>query len=77
MGIMTKVNGGGAGLWASVLSKAAATSTCEAEVNAAVVATRDAFHIFTPCEALAVLLATNLFKLPLAMQHASFKLRLV
>ena len=44
MGIVTMVNGGPVS-WASVPDKTASTSTCEAEVNAAVVATKDALHI--------------------------------
>jgi hypothetical protein len=32
--------------WSSVLSKTVATSTCEAEVNAAVYAAKDALHVF-------------------------------
>ena len=36
---------GGPIAWFSVLGKTVATSTCEAEVNAAVVAAKDAVHI--------------------------------
>ena len=44
MGIVTMMNGGPIS-WASILGKTVCTSTCEAEVNAAVVATKDALHI--------------------------------
>ena len=44
MGIVTMMNGGPIS-WASILGKTVSTSTCEAEVNAAVVATKDALHI--------------------------------
>ena len=44
MGIVVMMNGGPIS-WASVLGKTVATSTCEAEVNAAVVAAKDAMHL--------------------------------
>jgi len=44
MGGVTMLNGGPIA-WFSVLGKTVATSTCEAEVNAAVVAAKDAIHI--------------------------------
>ena len=44
MGIVTMMNGGPIS-WAFILGKTVSTSTCEAEVNAAVVATKDALHI--------------------------------
>ena len=44
MGGMVMLNGGPIS-WFSVLGKTVATSTCEAEVNAAVVAAKDAVHI--------------------------------
>jgi hypothetical protein len=43
MGIVFMLNGGPVS-WTSVLCKTVATSTCEAEVNAAVSATEDAMH---------------------------------
>jgi hypothetical protein len=43
MGIVFMFNGGPVS-WTSVLGKTVATSTCEAEVNAAVSATKDALH---------------------------------
>jgi hypothetical protein len=43
MGIVFMLNGGPVS-WTSVLGKTVATSTCEAEVNAAVSATKDAMH---------------------------------
>jgi len=43
MGIVFMYNGGPVS-WTSVLGKTVATSTCEAEVNAAVSATKDALH---------------------------------
>jgi hypothetical protein len=36
---------GGPVAWSSVLGKTVATSTCEAEINAAVVAAKDALHV--------------------------------
>ena len=44
MGMVTMLNGGPIS-WASVLGKTVATSTCEAEINAAVVAAKDALHV--------------------------------
>jgi hypothetical protein len=44
MGIVTMMNGGPIS-WSSVLGKTVATSTCEAEVNAAVVAVKESIHI--------------------------------
>ena len=44
MGGVTMLNGGPIS-WFSVLGKSVATSTCEAEVNAAVAAAKDAIHI--------------------------------
>jgi hypothetical protein len=43
-GIVTMMNGGPIA-WSSVLGKTVATSTCEAEVNAAVVAVKDVIHL--------------------------------
>ena len=43
MGIVVMMNGGPIS-WGSVLGKTVATSTCEAEVNAAVLAAKDALH---------------------------------
>jgi hypothetical protein len=43
MGIVFMLNGGPVS-WTSVLGKTVATSTCEAEINAAVSATKDALH---------------------------------
>ena len=44
MGMVVMLNGGPVS-WGSILGKTIATSTCEAEVNAAVVAAKDALHI--------------------------------
>jgi len=44
MGIIVFLNGGPIS-WTSTLGKTVATSTCEAEVNAACVAVKDALHI--------------------------------
>jgi hypothetical protein len=44
MGMVIMLNGGPIA-WSSVLGKTVATSTCEAEINAAVVAAKDALHI--------------------------------
>jgi hypothetical protein len=44
MGIIVFLNGGPIS-WTSTLGKTVATSTCEAEVNAACVAAKDALHI--------------------------------
>ena len=44
MGTVTMMNGGPMS-WSSVLDKTVATSTCEAEVNAAVYAAKDALHV--------------------------------
>ena len=44
MGSVVMLNGGPI-CWTSVLGKTVATSTCEAEVNAAVSAVKDAIHI--------------------------------
>ncbi len=44
MGMVIMLNGGPVA-WSSVLGKTVATSTCEAEINAAVVAAKDALHI--------------------------------
>jgi hypothetical protein len=44
MGTVTMMNGGPIS-WSSVLGKTVATSTCEAEVNAAVYAAKDALHV--------------------------------
>lgn len=44
MGIVVMLNGGPVS-WTSVLGKTVATSTCEAEINAAVVAVKDAVHL--------------------------------
>lgn len=44
MGSVVMLNGGPVA-WSSVLGKTVATSTCEAEVNAAVAAAKDALHI--------------------------------
>jgi hypothetical protein len=44
MGMVTMMNGGPIS-WSSVLGKTVATSTCEAEVNAAVSAVKDSIHI--------------------------------
>ena len=44
MGIVTMMNGGPIS-WASILGKTAATSSCEAQVNVAVIAFKDAWHI--------------------------------
>ena len=44
MGIIVFLNGGPIS-WTSTLGKTVATSTCEAEVNAAVLAAKDALHI--------------------------------
>ena len=43
MGTLVMLNGGPVS-WGSVLGKTVATSTCEAEINAAVVAAKDALH---------------------------------
>ena len=43
MGIVVMLNGGPVS-WTSVLGKTVATSTCEAEVNAAVSAVKDSLH---------------------------------
>jgi hypothetical protein len=43
MGTLVMLNGGPVS-WSSVLGKTVATSTCEAEINAAVVAAKDALH---------------------------------
>lgn len=43
-GIVTMMNGGPIS-WSSTLGKTVATSTCEAEVNAAVAAVKDAIHL--------------------------------
>ena len=43
-GSVTMLNGGPIS-WSSVLGKTVATSTCEAEVNAAVAAVKDALHL--------------------------------
>jgi len=45
MGTVTMMNGGPISSWASILGKAVSTSTCEAEANAAVAATKGALHI--------------------------------
>ena len=47
MGTVIMVNWGPIS-WASIHGKTIATSTCEAEVNAAVVATKDSLHIAQP-----------------------------
>ena len=47
MGTVIMVNGGAIS-WASIPGKTTATSTCEAEANAAVVVTKDALHIAQP-----------------------------
>ena len=44
IGVVVMMNGGPIS-WASILGKTVATSTCEAEVNAAVVAAKDALHL--------------------------------
>jgi hypothetical protein len=44
MGAVTVINGGPFS-WSSVLCKTVATSTCEAEVNAAVYGVKDALHV--------------------------------
>ena len=44
MGSVILLNGGPI-CWSSVLGKTVATSTCEAEINAAVVAAKDALHV--------------------------------
>jgi len=44
MGIVIMLNGGPVS-WSSILGKTVATSTCEAEINAAVVAATESLHI--------------------------------
>ena len=44
MGVVVMLNGGPVS-WASQLGKTVASSTCEAEVNAAVVASKQALHV--------------------------------